>query len=135
MAKRVLCCGTFDYLHPGHEAFLKQASALGDELVVVVARDENVYRIKGHFPDHDEESRRKNIENLGIASWVQLGYAGANLLKVVEDISPAIIALGYDQGKPAGLHEHFPDCRIIVLDPYQPERYKSSFIRQKQAGE
>jgi len=134
MAKRVLCCGTFDYLHPGHEAFLKQASALGDELVVVVARDENVHRIKGHFPDHGEEQRRSNLEDLGIADRVQLGHVGANFLKVVEELNPAIIALGYDQGKPPGLDESFPHCDIVVLEPYQPERYKSSFLRRKQVG-
>jgi FAD synthetase len=135
MSKRVLCCGTFDYLHPGHEAFLQQAAALGDELVVVVARDANVQRIKGHLPDHDEELRRQNVEKLGIADRVQLGNAGANLLAIVEEINPAIIALGYDQGRPSGLAEHFPSCQIAVLDPYQPDRYKSSFIRQKQASE
>ncbi len=135
MTKRVMCCGTFDYLHPGHEAFLKQAAALGDELVVVVARDVNVHRLKGHFPDHDEEYRRQNIEKMAIADRVQLGNVGANLLDIVVEINPAIIALGYDQGQPPGLAERFPNCRIVVLDSYQPERYKSSFLRRKQAGE
>ncbi len=134
MAKTVLCCGTFDYLHPGHESFLKQAAALGDRLVVVVARDENVKRIKGQYPDHDEETRKANLEALSIADQVQLGYPGANLLKVVEDIAPDVIALGYDQGKPAGLQEHFPHCRLVVLDAHYPGRYKSSFIRRAQAG-
>lgn len=135
MSKRVLCCGTFDYLHPGHEAFLQQAAALGDELIVVVARDANVHRLKGHLPDHDEETRRQNVDKLGIADRVQLGNAGANLLAIVEEINPTVIALGYDQGKPAGLDERFPNCQIAVLEPYQPERYKSSFLRRKQAGE
>ena len=36
--KRVMCCGTFDYLHPGHLSFIAQAAALGDDLYVVVAR-------------------------------------------------------------------------------------------------
>jgi len=76
MPKRVLCCGTFDYLHPGHESFLKQAAKLADELVVVVARDENVKRLKGRSPDHKEEVRRARVEGLGIAQKVQLGYAG-----------------------------------------------------------
>ena len=57
MGKRVLCCGTFDYLHPGHISFLKQAARLGTELFVVVARDENVKRLKGRYPDHGEEER------------------------------------------------------------------------------
>ena len=55
---RVLCSGTFDYLHAGHVSFIEQAAALGDELFVVVARDENVKRIKGHYPDQTEEERK-----------------------------------------------------------------------------
>ena len=55
---RVLCCGTFDYLHPGHLSFIEQAAALGDELFAVVARDENVKIIKGHYPDHSEVERK-----------------------------------------------------------------------------
>ncbi len=135
MTTRVLCCGTFDYLHPGHEYFLRQAASLGDELVVVVARDENVNRIKGHYPDHREEERRANVASLGIADWVQLGYEGQNLLQVVGDITPDIIALGYDQRCPPDLAARFPQCRVVVLDALQPERYKSSFIRQRHLGQ
>lgn len=133
MPKRVLCCGTFDYLHPGHESFLHQAAQLGDELVVIVARDENVKRLKGRKPDHDEESRRESVESLGIAHKVQLGYAGYDLLQVVRDLEPDIIALGYDQGRPPGLESNFPGCEIVVLTPHYPERYKSSFIREQRS--
>ena len=131
MPKRVLCCGTFDYLHPGHESFLNQAARLGEELIVVVARDENVERLKDRKPDHEEEIRRARVESLGIAQKVQLGYEGQNLLQVVRDIGPDIIALGYDQGRPPGLEITFPDCEIVVLKPHHPERFKSSFIRKQ----
>jgi cytidyltransferase-like protein len=134
MPKRVLCCGTFDHVHPGHEAFLRQAAQLGDELVVVVARDENVQRLKGRLPDHDEQTRLADIQALGIAHKVQLGYAGKNLLQVVMDIGPDIIALGYDQSKPPGLEAHFPQCELVVLDAFHPDRYKSSFIRLQKNG-
>ncbi|MGD1075360.1 MAG: adenylyltransferase/cytidyltransferase family protein, partial [Thermodesulfovibrionales bacterium] len=50
MSARVVCAGTFDHLHPGHLNFLEQASALGNELIVIVARDETVKRIKGIAP-------------------------------------------------------------------------------------
>ncbi len=135
MTTRVLCCGTFDYLHPGHESFLRQAASLGDELYVVIARDENVHRIKGHYPDHGEEARRTQVESLGIADRVQLGYEGQNLLQVVGDIAPDVIALGYDQRCPPELATRFPNCKVVVLEAHQPERYKSSFIRQRQLGQ
>ena len=130
MGKRVLCCGTFDYLHPGHISFLEQAGALGTELFVVVARDENVKRIKGAYPDHAEEQRKARIVELDLAVEVKLGYPGEDFFKVVEEIDPDIIALGYDQKAPSGLREAFPDCEIVVLQPHHPQKYKSSFYRR-----
>lgn len=129
--KRVLSCGTFDHFHPGHESFLKQAAALGSELYVVVARDENVERLKGRRPDHDEEERGAALKELTYVTSVRLGYPGKNLLRVVEEIAPDIIALGYDQNSPPGLREAFPDCDIVVLDPHHPEKYKSSLFRDR----
>ena len=127
---RVMCCGTFDYLHPGHISFIEQASALGDELFVVVARDENVKRIKGHYPDHPEDVRKAALQQLAQVDDVRLGYEGKNFLRVVSDISPDIIALGYDQGQPPDLAESFPDCRLVVLGPHHPEKFKSSIYRR-----
>ena len=57
-----------------------------------------------------------------------------NLLQVVRDLAPDIIALGYDQGRPPGLDSAFPSCEIVVLDPHHPERFKSSFIRKPAHG-
>ncbi|MBI2505420.1 MAG: FAD synthase [Candidatus Latescibacteria bacterium] len=131
---RVLSCGTFDHLHPGHLSFLRQAAALGTELVVVVARDENVRRIKGRRPDHGEDERRTRVEALGIASQVRLGYPGMDFLKIVAEIQPQIIALGYDQQPPPGLQEAFPQIQLVVLKPYYPEKYKSSFFRISTPG-
>ena len=129
--KRVLSCGTFDHFHPGHESFLKQAAALGGELYVVVARDENVERLKGRRPDHDEQERVAALKELTYVSSVRLGYPGRNLLRVVEEIGPDIIALGYDQNSPPGLREAFPDCDIVVLESHHPEKYKSSLFRDR----
>ena len=128
---RVLCCGTFDYLHPGHESFLTQASLLGDELIVVIARDSNVGKLKGRLPDHDEITRKKKVEKLGIAVKVVLGHEGMNLLRIVSEINPDVIALGYDQRPPNKLSEQFPKIRIKRLDSFEPEKFKSSVIRKQ----
>ena len=128
---RVLCCGTFDYLHPGHESFLTQASLLGDELIVVIARDSNVGKLKGRLPDHDEITRKKKVEKLGIAVNVVLGHEGMNLLRIVSEINPDVIALGYDQRPPNKLSEQFPKIRIKRLDSFEPEKFKSSVIRKQ----
>lgn len=130
MVRRVLCCGTFDHLHPGHEAFLRQAADLGDELVVVVARDENVARLKGRGPSQGEEARLAAVAEVGFVTAARLGNRGADLLRVVTESAPDIIALGYDQRAPAGLAEAFPGCQIVALKPFHPDKYKSSLIRE-----
>jgi cytidyltransferase-like protein len=128
---RVLCCGTFDHLHPGHESFLRQAAALGDELHVVVARDRNVQRIKGRLPDRKEAERLRQVQALGLVAVVRLGCPGADFLQVIRDIQPDVIALGYDQSPPPGLAKAFPHCRIETLQAHHPERYKSSLLRRQ----
>ena len=129
MGRRVLCCGTFDRFHPGHESFLRQAAGLGAELFVVVARDENVMRIKGRPPDQLEEERLAALAELEIVDDARLGYAGMDLLRVVAEINPDVIALGYDQRPPPALAESFPHCEIAVMEAFHPEKYKSSLFR------
>ncbi len=133
MKTRVLCCGTFDFLHPGHLYFLKQASRLGSELYVVVARDENVNKIKGRYPSHKEVERLEKIEELDFVDDARLGYPGMNFLKVVNEINPDIIALGYDQKAPPGLKDGFPHCKIVSLGSLHPDKFKSSIYRNSKS--
>jgi FAD synthetase len=130
--KRVVCAGTFDHFHPGHIDFLKQAKVLGDELVVIVARDENVKRIKGMMPEHNESQRRENVEKTRIPDKVILGYADKDIFLILEELKPDIIALGYDQRvSKESVVERLPNCKVIRLKPFHPEKYKSSYFRAK----
>ena len=128
--RRVMCCGTFDRFHPGHHSFLIQAARLGDELFVVVARDVNVLRIKGKAPDQGEDERLRKVARHEAVDDARLGYPGSDFLRVVADIDPQVIALGYDQKSPPGLAQAFPGCRIVTLEAFEPERYKSSLMRR-----
>jgi len=130
MAARVVCAGTFDHLHPGHINFLNQAKALGAELVVIVARDENVLRIKGISADDDEEKRRLNVERTGIPDRVVLGYLDKDLFSILLELSPDIVALGYDQRvNEENIKARLPGCTVTRLHPFRPEKFKSSFYR------
>ncbi|MCL5022166.1 MAG: adenylyltransferase/cytidyltransferase family protein [Nitrospirae bacterium] len=91
MGTRVVCAGTFDHFHPGHVGFLLQAKELGGELVVIIARDENVERIKGIRPDHDEQCRKTDVERTGIADRVVLGNLTGDLFTILEELSPDIV--------------------------------------------
>ena len=53
--------GTFDVLHPGHLFYLEELGRLGDKLIIVIARDKNVARIKGNPPHFNETERLQTV--------------------------------------------------------------------------
>ena len=91
----VMATGTFDLLHMGHIYYLKEAKKLGDSLVVVVARDSTVRKLK-HEPVTPEEMRLSIISELKIVDEALLGHED-DMYTVVEEIKPDVIALGFDQ--------------------------------------
>jgi len=86
--------GTFDILHPGHRHYLEESAALGDELVVVIARDSRVATRKNVFLD--EESRQRVVEGMDAVDRAVLG-SEADLFASVAEIEPDVITLGHDQ--------------------------------------
>lgn len=126
--------GTFDYLHAGHEFYLKNAKALGDELLVVIARDKTVKQIKGEAPTNSERKRARAIRELGIADHVILGNHG-DKHKVLRKYRPNIIALGYDQfvftqKLKKTLIDLQLDAEIHRIDAHFPQVYKSSLLKK-----
>lgn len=98
--KLVLASGTFDLLHLGHVKYLEEAKEAGGEnakLVVVVARDSTVEKRKGRKPVMPEDHRRALVESLKVVDEALLGYKDFDIGKVIEDIKPDVIAVGYDQ--------------------------------------
>ncbi|MBW2975714.1 FAD synthase [Candidatus Woesearchaeota archaeon] len=125
--------GSFDILHPGHIYFLREAKNLGDNLIVVVARDSTIKEVKNLTPKYNEKQRVEHIRDLRIADKVLLGYE-ADKYEVIEDINPDIIALGDDQDSFAdNLQEEMKKRRmspkIIRLEGYKEHHYKSSKLR------
>lgn len=92
---KVMATGTFDLLHMGHIYYLREAKKLGDRLVVVVARDSTVRKLK-HEPITPEEMRLDLIKELKIVDEAVLGHED-DMYATVKEIKPDIIALGYDQ--------------------------------------
>ena len=92
---RVMATGVFDLLHPGHLYFLTEARKLGDELVVVVARDQTARRLKGE-PYVPEHLRRQMVEGLKPVDKAVLGST-TDIYQTVVEQKPDIIALGYNQ--------------------------------------
>ncbi|MCI4321292.1 MAG: FAD synthase [Thermoplasmata archaeon] len=92
---RVMATGVFDLLHPGHVFFLTEARKLGDDLVVVVARDQTARRLKRE-PYVAEHIRREMVEALKPVDRAVLG-SQTDIYETVVREKPQIIALGYNQ--------------------------------------
>ena len=123
--------GTFDVIHPGHLNFFKQAKKFGRKLIVVVARDVNVKRIKGRLPKLDESERSEEVRKTIKQSNDQtiLGQI-KNPYAVIKKEKPDVICLGYDQNSfSKGLKKKFPKIKIVRLKPYKADIYKSSKIK------
>ena len=134
--KKIMVFGTFDGLHPGHYHFLQEAKKMGDYLIVVIARDITVKRVKGNKPLKNELRRKEEIIKTKLANKVILGNF-KNPYKVIKDQQPNMIVLGYDQKVfTKDLRKELKKInlsKIIIkrLDAYHPEKYKSSLLRKK----
>jgi len=92
--KRVVATGTFDILHPGHIYYLEESRRLGDELHVIVARDENVrHKPKPVIP---ENQRLCMVRSLKPVDYARLGST-TDMFEPIREIQPDIITLGFNQ--------------------------------------
>lgn len=113
--------GVFDLLHPGHVHMLSEAKKLGDELVVVIARDESVKREK-HATITPEAHRRDMVQALKPVDKAVLGHIG-DYYQIVEEMEPDIFALGFDQQyDEAQVQGEFNrrsiDCKVVRLPQF-----------------
>ncbi len=130
----VLCFGTFDRLHPGHEDYFRQAKDLGECVVVIVARDETVLSVKGRRPRQSEQDRLAAVSSHPLVAKARLGLPG-DKYQVIEEVRPDIILLGYDQQAftddlEKTLRERGLSCTVRRARAYKPEVYKSSLLNK-----
>ena len=122
--------GTFDLLHPGHLFVIEQALERGD-VTVVVARAENVARIKGKPPVESDDVRVAAVRIAFPAASVILGHP-TDFLSPVRTIKPDVILLGYDQRLPPGItQEDLKVAKIERLKAHEPHLFKSSLKRPR----
>lgn len=135
---RVLVFGAFDPLHEGHKNFFRQARALGDHLTVVVARDSLIRVNKSYEPQQSEEARLKAVAAADSVDEAIFGQPVAHKYELLKELEFDVIALGYDQAP----SEEEVRCQLVLfgkqaaqvvrLKPFEPEKYKSTFIRGQQ---
>ena len=129
--------GTFDGLHKGHLDFFKQARNLHQFpfLVVSIARDKNVFKIKGKYPDKNEKERMTLVKKCKLVGKAVLSGI-KNHLPHIAKMRPDIIALGYDQrAYVRNLKKDLKNKGILVkivrLKPYQKKIYKNHLLKIK----
>jgi len=138
--KVVLASGVFDLLHIGHVRFLEDAKKAGGpnaKLVVIIAKDTTVERIKGRTPIMSEDQRLALVESLKVVDEAVMGYEGLDIGEVIDKIKPDVIALGWDQEEmenqvKAYAKPHKVAIKVVRIGKYaQNALDSSSKIRQK----
>ncbi len=129
--------GTFDGLHEGHLNFFRQAKNLTGNsfLIVSIARDANVFKIKGKHPNKKEKERMSLLKKRGLADRVVLSGIKNHIPHIVK-ARPDIIALGYDQREyvrnlKKDLKNKGVSVKIVRLKPFKQKIYKSHLLRAK----
>jgi len=141
--KIVLASGTFDLLHLGHVKYLEEAKKAGGKnakLIVIVARDETVEKRKGGKPVMPEGHRRALVESLKVVDEALLGYEDFNIGKVIDEIQPDIIVVGYDQ---TGIEEKVrrevakrkPSVQVVKIGKFGKDELNSSLKIKKKITE
>jgi D-beta-D-heptose 7-phosphate kinase/D-beta-D-heptose 1-phosphate adenosyltransferase len=88
--------GCFDILHKGHVAYLTQARAWCDRLIVGLNSDDSVRALKGEGrPVNDLESRALVLAGLGSVDLVA-PFEEATPLKLIEAARPDVLVKGAD---------------------------------------
>jgi len=140
LKERIMVFGTFDGLHKGHIDFFKQARAKSKTpfLIVSIARDINVEKIKGKAPQNKEARRLVLVKRNKLVDKVVLSGKTEYLPHIIKE-KPDIIALGYDQkyyvrNLKKDLKNRGLNTRIIRLKPYKESIYKNSLLKKNKSN-
>ena len=124
--------GCFDILHPGHIAFLSQAKALGDVLVVGVNTDAGIRRIKG--PNRPINTLEDRLQVLAALSCVDhlIAFDEDTPAALIRAVRPDVYVKGgdYERGRlpeAAVAEELGAEVRFL---PYLPDRSTAGLIEK-----
>lgn len=125
----VMCFGTFDIFHPGHEFYLSESQKFARDMIIVVARDHRVAKNKWRHSSHTEKERLETVKKNFPDAKVILGD-DHDIFAPIYEYHPDILAFWYDQYAPEErIRVLFPDITIVRIPWYDTERYKSSILR------
>ena len=94
--KVMMTNGCFDILHAGHVAYLEEAKALGDRLLVAVNDDASVKSLKGDSrPVNLLEDRMAVLSGLAAVDWV-VPFSEESPEALICDVLPDVLVKGGD---------------------------------------
>ncbi len=99
--KIVSAGGCFDILHAGHIAYLEEAAALGDLLVIFLNSDHSVHRLKGmERPVVPQAERAAVLAGVGCVDYICL-FDEQSPCECIRKVKPDIFVKGSEyQGRP-----------------------------------
>ena len=133
--KRVLVFGSFDPLHEGHKYLFREAKKLGDELLVIVSRDNDIQTQKKRDSFQSEQERLAAVASDPSVDKALLGDEDPRSYALLTSLSFDVLAVGYDQRPDDATIQSIlrqvgkPDVTVVRLQPFKPDQYKSSFFR------
>jgi FAD synthetase len=126
--------GGFEVIHYGHVYTIRKARALGDALIVSVARDSTIRRRKRREPLIGEADRVKLLSSLRQVDAAILGVEG-DIYVTLQKVKPDIVALGYDQYHLEGdvkreAAKRGMKVRVVRLDSPYPRIKTSQLLKE-----
>jgi FAD synthetase len=132
--KVVTIFGVFDGIHEGHRAFIHEAKTKGGRLVALVARDSEVFTLKGKNPMYDESTRLQMLLDISEVDDARLGDEEQGTYKILQEVNPNLIFLGYDQ---QALFNNISEAirqgilspiKLEYGTPYEPDVFHTSLL-------
>lgn len=127
--------GAFDGIHDGHRAMLREARALGDQLIVVLAQDHIIEHLKGHLPRVNLMERFEHLKKEDGVDRIVVGDPQIGMWGAIRLYRPDIVAIGYDQAMlkerlEADLDKLPYIPKIKMLSSYEPNTTHSSLLNR-----
>jgi rfaE bifunctional protein nucleotidyltransferase chain/domain len=124
--------GCFDILHRGHVAYLHEARALGDTLIVGLNTDESVRRLKGEGrPIVRQDDRAYILAGLGCVDAVTF-FDEDTPARLIGALLPDVLVKGGDYSPDAVVGRHAVEAAggRLVLIPFVTGRSTTNILQR-----
>lgn len=131
--KMGLIFGSFDGFHLGHQYFIEKAKDECDKLVLALARDEIIKKLKKREPRYSFAERMERIKSIFPDIEVKSGDEVLGEYTMIRNDEPDIIFIGHDQSILRDdidnwLKVNGYNIAIRQLKGYNEKKFKSSII-------